>query len=271
MNYTFAKNWNKVVRLTAGLDKVIEATDGLSGGIEFDAIPGKPIGSYYSPVPLYAPDGRIVVDPNTAFPVQAPNKGEIGTSQRDFSMGLVNTFIYKNWTLGFSLDYRKGGMMYSGTADLTMFSGNALITAYNNRQPFIIPNSVNQVIGSDGKATYTENKTYVDQANISNYYYTNNNKALAYPMRLIDKSFLKLRDVTLTYNLPRELAGKIKATNLSLTVYGRNFFLWVPKSNPYVDPEVSNLGNDLVSEFGEYGGGVGPTTRQFGLTLRASF
>ena len=271
INYTFAKNWNKVVSLTAGLDKVIVSTDGLSGGIEYDAIPGKPIGSYYSPVPLYAPDGKIVVDPNTAFPVQAPAKADIGTSQRDFSMGLVNTFTYKNWQLGFSLDYRKGGMMYSGTADLTMFSGNALVTAYNNRQPFIIPNSVNQVIGSDGKASYVENKTYVDQANISNYFYTNNNKALAYPMRLIDKSFLKLRDITLSYSLPKTWAARIKASNVSLTVYGRNFFLWTPKSNIYVDPEVSNLGNDLAGEFGEYGGGTGPTTRQYGLSLRASF
>ncbi|MFI5156605.1 MAG: SusC/RagA family TonB-linked outer membrane protein, partial [Chitinophagales bacterium] len=255
--YTFAKNWNQVVRLTAGLDKVIEATDGLSGGIEFDAVPGKPIGSYYSPVPLYSPDGKIVVDPNTAFPVQAPDKADIGTSQRDFTMGLVNMISYKNWTLGFSLDYRKGGMMYSGTADLVMFSGNGIATAYNDRRPFIIPNSVNQVIDNSGKATYTENKTYIDESNIANYFYTNNNKPLAYPMRLIDKSFLKLRDVTLTYSIPKAWAAKIKANNLSLTAYGRNIFLWTPKSNSYVDPEVSNLGNDLVSEFGEYGGGVG--------------
>ena len=271
INYTFAKNWNEVVRLTAGLDKVIVATDGLSGGIEYDAIPGKPIGQYYSPVPLYAPDGKIVVDPNTAFPVQAPEKGDIGTSQRDFAMGLVNVFSYKNWTFSFSIDWRQGGSMYSGTADLTLFSGNALATAYNNRRPFIIPNSVNQVIDASGKTTYVENKTFVDESNISNYFYTNNNKALAYPMRLIDKSFVKMRDITLSYTLPKAWAAKIKSTNLMLTAYGRNFFLWTPKSNTYVDPEVSNLGNDLTSEFGEYGGGTGPTTHQFGISLKASF
>ncbi|MFI5154975.1 MAG: SusC/RagA family TonB-linked outer membrane protein [Chitinophagales bacterium] len=58
LNYTFAKNWNQVVKLSNGLDKIIEQTDGLSGGIEYDAIPGKPIGSYFSPVPLYSPDGK---------------------------------------------------------------------------------------------------------------------------------------------------------------------------------------------------------------------
>lgn len=271
LTYTFSKNWNKVISLTQGLDKVIEQTDGLSGGIEFDAIPGKPIGQYLSPYPVFAPDGKVVVDPNTAFPVQAADKVDLGTSQRDFSMGLVNVITIQNFQLGFSLDYRKGGLMYSGTADLTLFTGNALATAYNDRKPFVIPNSVNMTTGSDGKPIYTENRTVVTEANFSNYFYTNNNKALAYPMRLIDKSFIKLRDVTITYNLPKAWASKVRATNISLTAYGRNFILWVPKSNPYVDPEVSNLGNDLTSEFGEYGAGVGPTTRTYGLTLRANF
>jgi TonB-linked SusC/RagA family outer membrane protein len=271
INYTFAKNWNKVVRLTAGLDKVILATDGLAGGIEYRAVPGKPIGAFYSPYPEFAPDGKIIVDPNTSVPVQAPDKVDIGNSQRDFTMGLFNTITYKDFQLGFSLDYRKGGMMYSGTADLTLFTGNALATAYNDRKPFVIPNSVNEVIGTDGKPSYVENKSLIDEANFSNYFYTNNNKALAYPMRLIDRSFLKLRDVTLTYNLPRTLAAKIKASNLSVTLYGRNFLVWVPKSNAYIDPEVSNLGNDITSEFGEYGSGTGPTTRLFGISLRANF
>jgi hypothetical protein len=161
--------------------------------------------------------------------------------------------------------------MYSGTADLVLFSGNGIPTAYNDRRPWIIPNSVNQVVDPSGKTSYVENKTFIDESNISNYFYTNNNKPLAYPMRLIDKSFVKLRDITLSYTLPKGWASKVKATNLMLTAYGRNFFLWTPKSNMYVDPEVSNLGNDLTSEFGEYGGGTGPTTHQFGISLKASF
>jgi hypothetical protein len=269
--YTFAKNWNDVVSLTHGLDKVILQTDGLSGGIEYDAIPGKPIGSFLSPYPLMSPDGKIVVDPNTSFPVEAPQKVDIGTSQRDFIMGLVNTFTYKNLQFGFTLDYRKGGMMYSGTADQVLFTGYGYATTYNDRKPFIIPNSVNQVVDANGKSEYVENKTYVNGPNVTNYYYTNNDKPLAYPMRLIDKSFIKLREITLSYTLPSSWASKIRSSNLMLTAYGRNFILWTPKSNMYVDPEVSNLGNDLTSEFGEYGGGVGPTTMQFGLSLKANF
>ena len=102
------------------------------------------------------------------------------------------------------------------------------------------------------------------------YFYTNNNKPLAYPMRLIDKSFLKLRDITISYTLPAKWTTPIHASNLMLSVYGRNFLLWLPKGNAYIDPEVSNLGNDLQSEFGEYSP-TGPTTVQYGISLKANF
>ncbi len=172
--------------------------------------------------------------------------------------------------MSFSLDYRKGGSFYSSTADITMFSGNAAITTYNDRNPFVIPNSVNQVTGTDGKPVYVENKTVIAESVFDSYFYTNNNKPLAYPMRLIDKSFLKLRDITISYTLPAKWTTPIHASNLMLSVYGRNFLLWLPKGNAYIDPEVSNLGNDLQSEFGEYSP-TGPTTVQYGISLKATF
>jgi hypothetical protein len=133
-----------------------------------------------------------------------------------------------------------------------------------------VPNSVVQNgVGTDGKPVYVENTTFVDEAHIDDYYYPTTNKALAYTQRMIDRSFLKMRDITLTYRLPREIASKIKSDNLSLTLYGRNFMLWTPKSNRYIDPEVTNYGNDLQSEFGEFR--TGPSLKQYGITLRASF
>jgi TonB-linked SusC/RagA family outer membrane protein len=268
--YTFAKNNSEVVSLSNGLNKIQIASDGLTGGMEFDLFPGKPVGIFYSPAPVYTNDGKIVVDANTGFPVVNPDKMDIGTSERDFMMGLVNSFTYKNWQFGFSLDFRKGGYFYSSTADITMFAGNAAITTYNDRKPFVIPNSVNQVMGTDGKPVYLENKTVIAESVFDSYFYTNNNKPLAYPMRLIDRSFLKLRDITLSYTLPAKWATPIHATSLMVSAYGRNFLLWLPKDNAYIDPEVSNLGNDLQSEFGEYSP-TGPTTVQYGISLKASF
>jgi TonB-linked SusC/RagA family outer membrane protein len=269
-NFTFSKNVSKVVSLSNGLNKIQIGNDGLTGGMEFDLFPGKPVGIFYSPAGVYTPDGKIVVDANTGFPVVAPDKADIGTSERNYSMGFANTFSYKNWQLSFSLDFREGGKFYSSTADIFMFSGNAAITAYNDRKPFIIPNSVNQIAGTGGKPVYVENKTYIAESVFDSYFYTNNNKPLAYPMRLIDKSFLKLRDISLSYTLPAKWATPIHASSLMVSAYGRNFLLWLPKDNKYIDPEVSNLGNDLQSEFGEYSP-TGPTTVQYGISLKASF
>jgi TonB-linked SusC/RagA family outer membrane protein len=266
LNYTFARNRSNVENLNGGPDKVIlqRAYD-----IEFDAIPGKPLGTFMAPVPMYTPDGQIVVNAVTGIPEVAPNKGEYGSSQRDFTMGLQNTISYKDFQLGFSFDYRKGGKFYSGTSDLLGFVGNSKVTTYNDRKPFIIPNSVNASVDGTGKTTYVENKTFIDEAHIDDYYYHTTNKAGVNDFLIVDRSFLKLRDVTLTYRLPQSIASKIKASNLSLTAYGRNFLMWTPKSNGYIDPEVTNYGNDLQSEFGEFR--TGPSTKQFGLTLRASF
>ena len=270
LNFTFAKNLSDVVSLSNGLDKIQLQTDGLTGGMEFDVFPGKPVGIFYSPAPVYSPDGKIVVDANTGFPIVNPDKQDIGTSQRDFSMGLINSFTYKSWQLSFSLDYRKGGSFYSSTADIDLFSGNAAATTYNNRNPFVIPNSVNQVDGAGGKPVYVENKTVIAESVFDSYFYTNNNKPLAYPMRLIDRSFLKMRDISISYTLPAKWTTPIHASNLMLSIYGRNFILWLPKGNAYIDPEVSNLGNDIQSEFGEYSP-TGPTTVQYGFSLKANF
>jgi len=129
---------------------------------------------------------------------------------------------------------------------------------------------VNQVPETNNKPEYVENKTVIAESVFDTYFYTSSNKPLAYPMRLIDKSFLKLRDITLSYTLPSKWAAPIHASNFMVSVYGRNFLLWLPKQNAYIDPEVSNLGNDLQSEFGEYSP-TGPTSVQYGVSLKVSF
>jgi hypothetical protein len=185
-------------------------------------------------------------------------------------MGLVNTLNYKNWGLNFSLDYRKGGVMYSGTSDLLLFTGSSYLSTYNDRRPFIVPNSVVQTsVDANGHAVYVENTTPIDEAHYDSYWYPTSNLAQSYSNRIIDRSFFKLRDVSLSYSLPQNWAAKIKAAGLSVSVYGRNFLLWTPRSNIYLDPEASNLGNDLASQFGEFL--TAPTSRQYGIQLRATF
>ncbi|WP_423147517.1 SusC/RagA family TonB-linked outer membrane protein [Rubrolithibacter danxiaensis] len=265
IGYTFTRNRNTVLELPAGLDKVVinEAYDA-----QMVARRGEPLGIIEAPVPQRDPQGRIIVNED-GIPLTASNLESYGSTQRDFIMGLTNSFSYKNLTLGFTFDWRKGGVFYSGTADLLNFVGNDMKTTYNDRKPFIIPNSVVAVTDDEGNVAYQENTTPIAYDQIDDYYYPSTNPATSYSNRILDKTVLKLRDVTLTYQLPKSLASKIRADRASLTVFGRNLWTWLPSENRTIDPEVSNFGNDLTSEFGEFR--TGPTTRNFGATLRVSF
>lgn len=268
ISYTFAKNWNKVISLIEGLDKVILNT---AYDAELDAYPGKSVSGLYAPKPRYTPDGKIIVSATTGMPLEDTAKGFYGNAEYDYTMGLVNSINYKDFTLAFSLDYRKGGVMYSGTADLLNFVGNGYVTTYNDRRPFIIPNSVVEIPDAvdPTKVSYAENTTVIDETANTDYYYPTQNKAGSYFNRIISRSFLKMRDISIYYSLPGRISSKIKANNLSLGVYARNLILWTPESNLYLDPEATNQGNDVGSELGEFR--TAPTSMQFGISLKAGF
>jgi len=281
--YTYTKNWNKVEKLTGATQNPL--IFGLNGGAELRSVVGKTVASIYAPVAQRTPDGKIVVDPTTGFPTVNLTpldkfglaNGYFGSGLYDYTMGLSNSITYKNLSLNFSFDFRYGGVMYSNTANLVLFVGNGVATTYNDRKPFIIPNSVNAVTDASGKVTYVENQTYIgakghgsgQSDNSYAYYYTAQNPAGANAMNIISRSFFKLRDINLSYNLPHQWASKIGAANASIGIYGKNFLLWTPKSNVYVDPEATNLGNDLVSQFGEFA--ATPLSKNFGATLKISF
>ena len=290
--YTYAKNDNRVINLTGGtLNPVVF---GITNGPELRAVVGKSVASIYAPVPQKTPDGKIVVDATTGFPSinQTPldqfglKNGYFGSGLYDYTMGLSNNFQYKSFSLSFSLDFRYGGVMYSQTASEVLFDGNGIATTYNDRRPFIVPNSVNAVTDGTGKTVYVENTTFVGPGSVAlggqnpgggsgqtdfhfGYYNPSYNQGGGYGYQIFDRSFLKLRDVNLSFTLPHAWSTKISATNASLGIYARNFLLWTPKANVYVDPEATNLGNDLGGELGEFA--TAPLSKSYGIILKLVF
>ncbi|MCE5174885.1 MAG: SusC/RagA family TonB-linked outer membrane protein [Bacteroidales bacterium] len=224
---------------------------------------GKPIGikTYRA---LKDEEGHIVVNPNTGLPQKSDKMEYIGKIDYDYEMGITNAFTYKNVTLGFDIDIRQGGLMYSRTKELNYFVGNAIQTAYNDRNPFIIPGSV--VENEDG--TYSENTVAISVANQGEYW-TEGACNMGSDF-LIDKSYVKLRSVTLAYDLPKSLINKVGfITDARISAFGSNLLLWTPVTNSFIDPEVSSLGNDLSGKFGEFS--ANPTTRKFGFNLMLKF
>ncbi|QHT65989.1 SusC/RagA family TonB-linked outer membrane protein [Rhodocytophaga rosea] len=274
IRYTFSNNRNKVIELTSGLEK---ATLTQAYGVEFVAIKGQPMGVYRGYVPLKDAQGRTVVNEATGFPISAPQKEIYGNAQPKYLMGLYNTFTYKDLSLSFGFDMRQGGLIYSYTQRLSQFVGNSTNSLYNNRQPFIVPNSVYQPVDPNtelpqvddaGNPVYVENTKIVDVTNVSSYWNDTSNPPIERE-HLVDKSFVKLREVTIGYSLPKSLFKNIPVANVSINLVGRNLLLWTPDGNNIIDPEVTTFGNDLTGDFGEFG--QGPTVRSFGASLKVGF
>ena len=258
-------NYTKNDCVLEELDPRIEQVElgGLST-IGFVAQEGQPIGLLQGPVAERDPDGNIVVDAN-GVPVASSVKQIYGDTQYDYTMGITNNFSYKGLSLGVTFDIRRGGLMYSRTADITRFTGNSITTVYNDREPFIVPGSVIAIPNADGTTSYEQNTTPIDREHMDDYY-----RADALNREtVISKSFAKLREVVLTYQFPSKWLDGTFINGLSVSAIGRNLYLWTPRSNQYIDPEVSTFGSDLAGQFGEFS--ANPSTRSYGFSLKANF
>ncbi|MFV0267668.1 MAG: hypothetical protein ACK5HT_11085, partial [Draconibacterium sp.] len=181
-----------------------------------------------------------------------------------YRMGFTNTFTFKGLSLAATLDYRKGGAIFSYTKDYMHWVGSGPETIYNDRNPFIIPNSVVEVTDGD-KITYKENTTPVDPTALHTFYsqggfqYTDH--------AVLDRSFLKLRNVSLAYSLPQKICSKLKVSNIRASVTVDNILLWTPTENQYIDPEITTFGNDIEAKFGEFASTPPYQTYVFGLSI----
>lgn len=266
VSWNFTKNKSKVISLPEELGGIANIY-GLSGGTSMYAIEGMPLGVFKAYVPLRTDDGKIICD-SKGLPIQNPDQQIVGDMNYKYQMGFGTTLRYKGVSLSAALDIRKGGVMYSRTADIMYFTGNAIQTAYNNRNPFIVPNSVQQV-GSDddGNPIYGENTTFLTPSTMFNYWDAGGDKLDA--AFLVDKSYVKLRNVVLTWDLPSKWFAKTFLTGVSISAFGNNLFVWTPKSNTFIDPEITSFGNDLEGNYGEYS--ANPSSRKFGFNLKVKF
>ena len=266
INWNYTKNWSKVIKLPEELGG-IATIYGLSGGTSLYAIEGEPLGVFKAYVPQMTEDGKIICD-NQGQPLVNSEQQIVGSMNYKYLMGFGTTLSYKGVSLTANLDVRRGGMLYSRTKDIEYFTGNAIQTAFNNRNPFIVPNSV-QIAGTDenGNYIYVENTTMLDETEIYNYW--NNGGSELDRAFLVDKSYVKLRNVILSWQLPNKWFANCFITGVNLSLFGNNLMLWTPKSNTFIDPEVSTFGNDLEGNYGEFS--ANPSSRKFGFNVQVKF
>ena len=273
LGFNFSKNKNKVISMPASLEggkTIINSFSAGNDAVYMYAEEGKPIGQLYTYMPTYTEDGKMIVDGN-GQPVLTSEVKDTGKNvNADWTGGVTTSLSYKGFTLSAALDIRKGGYMFSRTKNLMQFTGNGVGTTYNGRNPFVIPNSVVAVTAADGTTSYVENTTPIQMTDGSYQDYFNKYGAgVGGEYYLIDRSFVKLRNITLSYNLPKYLVNKIYLSDVTVSLFCNNVYTWTAKGNRFIDPETSSYGNDLEGMFGELY--CNPACRTYGFNVSVKF
>ena len=217
----------------------------------------------------YARDdqGRVIVDINTGYPSKASETKIIGNTTPRSRLGLDFSLKYKNFTLTSLFEYRGGYYAAAITLGNNLdFIGSSARSAYYNRERFVFPNSSyldpttgkyvanTNITVSDGGSGFWTSATY-NRGIYSNYVYSG--------------AYWKWREVTLTYDLPKSLIKKLQPLQAaSISVQGRNLFLWAAKNNEYTDPDYSANDNNAI---GVSNLSQTPPSRYFGATISITF
>lgn len=263
--FNYTRNRNKVIELSDLLKKV---TVGGFTGVGTYASENYPIGFYEGRGVQKTNDGKIIVS-SKGIPIATTVPEYLGDGEHEYVDGLTSAINWKGVYFSFTLDYRKGGVFYSRTADINYFVGHAWKTTYNDRQPFIIPNSV-MVDPTDATGkTYIPNNISVTMAEVSNYWGASFGGGLeGDKASIIDKSSFRVRELTLGYRLPSKLVSKTPFTNIDISLVAQNLLIWLPASNTFADPDQSTFGTNIGGDFGEFSGA--PTVRRIGFSLKLS-
>jgi len=213
------------------------------------------------------PSGNVVINPANGDPLFSPTFKVLGHTTPNYILGLNSTINYKGLALSVTADYRTGHQFYSGTKAQLAWSGYLVESAVNGRQQFIYPNSVIETSpGVFVKNTSIPTGGPNDAAFLN--YYSGNYSDIARNF-VLDATALKVREITLSYDLPKSFLKSTGISNFKVSAIARNPFTVLSKQNRgYADPEASNAGGNTVglSTTGNY-----PNTKTYGLSFNLTF
>lgn len=258
LNFNFTKINNVVEKISDETDELVIWDSGR--GVTLVAQEGQPFGTFKGTAPRFDPNGNPIVA--GGLPVYTDNTQALGSIQPDWFGGMSTNISYKNWSINALLDTRQGNDMFSITKFYTEFNGTATTTLLADRKPFVIENSVNEVIGADGTVTYVPNTVKT----LANAVIDDGN----WGRNIIDASFVKLREVGLTYRLPNSVSKVIKASDFSVNLFVRNPIFWLSKENTFADPETNGPGA-AQSNISGVETTQTPNSRSFGVNLNIKF
>ena len=223
------------------------------------------------------PAGHLVVDAVTGYPVRATALRQMGHGNPNNIFGFSTNLTFKGLSLNIVADYRSGNNIDNFVGNALNFTGNSWFSAQNGRQDFIIPNSVIQVtptvLNEDGTvktpATYRPNDNVITKGN-GWAVWGSSTFTGTQSLYMTSAAFWKLREVSLTYDIPVKniLGGAIQG--LQVGIVGRNLLMLRPKTNVWTDPEfnIQNGTSNAVGYTNEY---QTPPTRVYGFSVKLTF
>lgn len=263
LNFNFSKNNNEVVSLfDANTKQIVIAT--FQSGVSLVAIPGQPFGVLKGRGYVYT-NGQKTVNEDGYY--MSKTDQIIGNVTPKWFGGAGTSVTYKNFTIGFLVDAKIGGSVYSLDQAYGQYTGMYPETAGLNdlgkpkRSPVADGGGV-LLPGVKADGSKNDIRVSAEDSDVNPYGIVNNpNEAFVY-----DASYVKLREVNLTYSLPSSWFTGKGVKGLDISLVGRN--LWIIHKNlPYADPEdVYSAGNVSGHQGGAY-----PTLRSMGFNLKFKF
>ena len=278
LGINFSKNNNKVRKLVDGMDMFeLEKASWLD--VQVAAKVGENFGSIVGPDFQRNENGDILIDPATGLPMYDKSNHVLGNASWDWTGGLSTTFHYKNFGLTALFDVKVGADLYSMSARAAHESGKSLATLAG-REEWYKSEEERQAAGiAKGASTWTPTGGFVAPGVIDNgdgTYRPNDIKVNpedywmsvcrnAPSMFIYDNSYIKCREITLTYQFPKKWLGKV-VQDMSISFVTRNpFIVW--KNIPDIDPD-SNYNNTtgMGLEYGSL-----PSRKSYGFNLYVKF
>ena len=257
---TWALNRNKVVDLNGVADNTPEGSDYFSGNLTPTIALGQPLGVFYGSAYERDSAGNLIIASN-GLPILSAENRIIGNPNPDWTGGFRNNFRYKNVSLSFLLDFRKGGDIWNGTLARLHRLGMTQASADNRAGTFIIPGVL-----ENGQANNIaiSNKTYY-VSYLGDGSFSANETAIEK-----DINWMRLRDVTLSYNFSKVLSKTVGLSfvrNAEVSLSARNLFLITNYKG--IDPENSFAGSASNTLGFDYFNN--PNTKSYYLTFKFGF
>ncbi len=285
----FAFNKNTVKKLNDGSDILDHAKiDG--GAVSIESHVGQPMGDIYSYAPLTDASGNPIVGADGFYKLTT-ERVKVGNAMPKVTGGFGASLGYKNFNLDFTLDFRVGGAVLNTPYQYLMGRGS-LVNSMDHRDAahggltyYFANNDGNnmptQGLGGSGIYTYdngmilpgvkqdgSKNDIMIEADKYYNWTYNwGVGDPTYYSHAIFDNSYVKVREIALSYTLPKKLLSKFNCRNMTMSVYTRNPF-YIYKNLPIFDAEATD-GTNWLSQSSI--GGSTATTRTFGMSLRMSF